>query len=405
MREVGGTTLRPQYSQNLTSCIVPKVSHVHARSQRERGRRFPGAPLLERALAEPALAHFDRLLADLFGLAAGFFAPRLVHWRSASHPLQWWLGRPGCRPASTTVELRSCAGLPALRGVQRFLAISNLPARRAVSRDASSSIRSLIASTGRSETRTRRMRTVRVTRPRYDYPVTESVVIRKATKDDAVPIAKIYATFVEHTAVSFEEQAPSPEQMAKRVAHSYSWLLATIGDAVVGYVYAASFHPRAAYRWSCEVSIYMADGARGQGIGRRLLADVLDDVSSRGFVNAFAGSPSESRQHPPLRVIGFRKNRSPAERQIQARQLARRRMVAVSPSRAAHPGPRDPLRVSIRSSTGWDLWRSQSTRMRPQVEHARTVAGVACRTSVRMPPALRAPRNLPHPRCVRPSLR
>ena len=57
----------------------------------------------------------------------------------------------------------------------------------------------------------------------------------------------------------------------------------------IGYAYAAPFHGRAAYQWSVEISIYLAKDARGSGLGRELLSELLDSLSQRGFVNAFAG--------------------------------------------------------------------------------------------------------------------
>lgn len=114
-------------------------------------------------------------------------------------------------------------------------------------------------------------------------------MIRPATGDDAGAIAAIYAPFVEETAVSFEEQAPSVREIGRRIAASHSWLVATLAERTIGYAYAAPFHPRPAYRWSCEVSVYLAEQGRGRGIGRRLLGELLVELRERGFVNVFAG--------------------------------------------------------------------------------------------------------------------
>ena len=92
-------------------------------------------------------------------------------------------------------------------------------------------------------------------------------MIREASPSDAAAIAAIYAPMVTDTIISFEEEAPSAEEMAERIAAAFVWLVAEEGDEVVGYAYAARFHPRAAYRWSVEASIYLAPEARGRGIG------------------------------------------------------------------------------------------------------------------------------------------
>ena len=132
-------------------------------------------------------------------------------------------------------------------------------------------------------------------------------MIREATSDDAAAIAAIYAPLVKDTIVSFEEEPPSAEEMAERIAASHAWLVAEEDGEVVGYAYAARFHPRAAYRWSAEVSIYLAPEARGRGIGKRLVADLLDRLRAMGFVNAFGGTalpnPASERL---LEAFGFK---------------------------------------------------------------------------------------------------
>ena len=46
---------------------------------------------------------------------------------------------------------------------------------------------------------------------------------------------------------------------------------------------------RAAYSWTCEVGLYIADGARGRGLGRALYDTLLADLEQRGFRSAIAG--------------------------------------------------------------------------------------------------------------------
>lgn len=115
-------------------------------------------------------------------------------------------------------------------------------------------------------------------------------MIRSATARDAASVLAIYDPFVRHTAVSFEVEPPTVEEVAARIARSHEWLILEHEDRVIGYAYATPFHPRAAYRWSIEVSIYLAEHARGSGLGRTLLNYLLERLSERGFVTAFAGT-------------------------------------------------------------------------------------------------------------------
>ena len=45
----------------------------------------------------------------------------------------------------------------------------------------------------------------------------------------------------------------------------------------------------AAYRWSCDVSVYVAPDAQRKGAGMQLYVRLLDMLEGQGFRNAFAG--------------------------------------------------------------------------------------------------------------------
>jgi phosphinothricin acetyltransferase len=109
---------------------------------------------------------------------------------------------------------------------------------------------------------------------------------------DAGACAAIYAPHVEGSPVSFEERAPEAAEMAARIARygqSHAWLVAERGGEVVGYAYATAFNERPAYRWSASVSVYVAEAARGTGVGRALYETLFDRLRERGFRMACAG--------------------------------------------------------------------------------------------------------------------
>lgn len=120
--------------------------------------------------------------------------------------------------------------------------------------------------------------------------------IREATADDAAAVATIYRPFVEETVVSFETEAPTSDEMRARIEGSIRWLVAEEEGSVVGYAYAAPFHRRAAYRWSVEVSVYLAPTARRRGTGWALMTELLGRLETMGYINAFAGTtlPNEA---------------------------------------------------------------------------------------------------------------
>ena len=75
---------------------------------------------------------------------------------------------------------------------------------------------------------------------------------------------------------------------------------------VVGYAYAATFHPRAAYRWACEVSVYLELGRRRTGGGRALYGALLPHLTERGYRTAIAGMTLPNDASAGLhRALGF----------------------------------------------------------------------------------------------------
>lgn len=109
---------------------------------------------------------------------------------------------------------------------------------------------------------------------------------------DADACAAIYAPHVEGSAVSFEEQAPDAAELAARIERygtSHAWLVAESGGGVVGYAYATAFNERPAYRWSASVSVYVAEQARGAGVGRALYEALFARLRERGIRMAWAG--------------------------------------------------------------------------------------------------------------------
>jgi len=134
-------------------------------------------------------------------------------------------------------------------------------------------------------------------------------VVRDATIEDAPSCASIYAPYVTGTAVTFETEPPSPEEMAKRIAAalaSHAWVVLPDSDRVVGYAYAAPYKSRPAYRWSCEVSVYIEMGRRRTGAGRLLYQTLFERLEKRGYRMAVAGMTLPNEASVGLhRAMGF----------------------------------------------------------------------------------------------------
>ena len=113
--------------------------------------------------------------------------------------------------------------------------------------------------------------------------------LRDATRDDLPAIQAIYAPYVLNTAVSFEENVPDLDALLARLEAAHIYLVAEENDHVVGYAYGSEHRSRAAYRFSCDVSVYVAAQAHRKGVGRALYGALLPRLKSLGLHNAYGG--------------------------------------------------------------------------------------------------------------------
>jgi phosphinothricin acetyltransferase len=137
--------------------------------------------------------------------------------------------------------------------------------------------------------------------------------IRDARDADVPAIAAIYAHHVLHGTGTFEEVPPTTEEMAERLAavraRGFAWLVAEAEDGtILGYAYFTQFRDRSAYRHTAEDAIYVRNDVRGQGVGKALVATLLDRATSAGFRQMLAViGDSENTGSIGLHIsLGFR---------------------------------------------------------------------------------------------------
>lgn len=101
----------------------------------------------------------------------------------------------------------------------------------------------------------------------------------------------IYAPIVRDTAISFEVDPPTEDEFAQRlqlITETDPWLVCEADGDIVGYAYSSPFKGRPAYARTRETTVYVNHYHRSQGIGRRLLGTVLDELTARGDHRALA---------------------------------------------------------------------------------------------------------------------
>jgi len=110
--------------------------------------------------------------------------------------------------------------------------------------------------------------------------------VRAAHADDAQAIAAIYNPFIANTTISFEEQAVTDAEMARRIADVQAaglpWLVMEQDGKLAGYAYATKWRVRHAYRFSVESSVYLAPEFTGRGVGSALYSALLERLDVLG---------------------------------------------------------------------------------------------------------------------------
>lgn len=117
------------------------------------------------------------------------------------------------------------------------------------------------------------------------------IKLRIANVDDAEKLLAIYAPYVLNTAITYEYAVPSIEEFRRRIETTlkkYPYIVAEDNGAPVGYAYTGAFHPRAAYAWDAETSIYVRKDYKERGLGRKLYTAIEEISRAQSLVKLYA---------------------------------------------------------------------------------------------------------------------
>jgi phosphinothricin acetyltransferase len=137
-------------------------------------------------------------------------------------------------------------------------------------------------------------------------------IVRPAAVADLAAITRIYAQAVREGTASFEIDPPDTAEMQRRFealqAGGYPYLVAECDGTVAGYAYAGPYRARPAYRFSVEDSVYVAPGRQRGGIGRALLASLIEAAEAKAFrqMVAVIGDSANTSSVELHRAAGFR---------------------------------------------------------------------------------------------------
>ena len=137
----------------------------------------------------------------------------------------------------------------------------------------------------------------------------DDVVIRPATAGDAEAIRRIYNHEVEHTTHTFDlvpRTLDDQRAWMRDREGALGVVVAEVDGEVAGFASLSEYRLRAAYRTSVESSVYVDESARGRGVGRLLMQELVVVAEARGFHTMIAriagGREASIRLH---QAVGF----------------------------------------------------------------------------------------------------
>jgi len=137
-----------------------------------------------------------------------------------------------------------------------------------------------------------------------------SSIVRPASPRDAAACVAIYSPYVQITAISWEIEVPSVDEMAARIASAqkaHEWLVLEHDDQVIGFAYGHTLNRLPSYKWTAQTGIYVSGDYHRAGGGRKLYAQLLRRLTERGYRRAFAGSTQPNEASNGFhRSFGFR---------------------------------------------------------------------------------------------------
>ena len=130
-------------------------------------------------------------------------------------------------------------------------------------------------------------------------------MIRELRPDDWPAVRAIYDEGIRGGDATFETEPPSWERWD--AAHPELRLVAERDGSVVGWSALSPASSRRCYRGVGEVSVYVAAEARGAGVGRALLHELVECSEQAGYWTLTAGVFPENQASIRLhKTCGFR---------------------------------------------------------------------------------------------------
>lgn len=129
------------------------------------------------------------------------------------------------------------------------------------------------------------------------------IVIREATVADLPDIDGIYNHYVATSTCTYQYEPTTPEERLawfRARGPNHPVTVAVVEGEVVGWGSLSEFRARAGYRFTVENAVYVRHDRQRQGIGRRLLGDLVERAAQLGHRSIVAAISAE--QHGSIRL-------------------------------------------------------------------------------------------------------
>lgn len=135
------------------------------------------------------------------------------------------------------------------------------------------------------------------------------IKIREANVADAAAINDIYNHYVLNSVVTFDIDPSITSYWAEKIQNlkdlGLPFLVAESEAEILGFAYASPWRPKAAYRQTVEDTIYLKQSAIGQGLGSRMLADLIERCRNANIKQMIAVISAEGAESSIALHEGF----------------------------------------------------------------------------------------------------
>ena len=120
------------------------------------------------------------------------------------------------------------------------------------------------------------------------------MIIRAAREQDAAQIAAIQNPVIRDTAITFNAEEKTTDEIAAAIRDLPCFIVAENGEQLLGFVSYLPFRRGVGYARTMEHTILLARAARGKGVGRALMVAAEDHARAAGVGSLWAGISGEN---------------------------------------------------------------------------------------------------------------